>query len=83
MDFLVTYRTSLIILVTCIGLCLGCKQRSTVPLGTRAFSDSVLVPREPLFESGRLDEALHYVDSAFHSLSNPTVYNFLGYYNTR
>jgi two-component system sensor histidine kinase VicK len=83
MNLLVTARTSFYILVAAIGLFLGCKQRSNIPLGTRAFSDSVLVPREPLFESGRLTEALHYVDSAFHSLSNPTVYNYLGYYNTQ
>jgi two-component system sensor histidine kinase VicK len=82
MNSLVAARTSYTILLICLWCFPGCKQRSEIPLGTRAFSDSVLVPRAPLFESGRLSEALHYVDSAFHSLSNPTVYNYLGYYNT-
>jgi signal transduction histidine kinase len=76
-------RFGTIILLTTLCCVLGCRQEKNIPLGTRAFSDSVLVPREPLFESGRFAEALHYVDSAFHSLRNPTVYNYIGYYSTQ
>jgi two-component system sensor histidine kinase VicK len=60
----------------------SCRNNGSLPVGTQAGADSVLQPRHNEFESGRYIEALHYVDSAFHSRVEHTVYEYLSYYAT-
>jgi two-component system sensor histidine kinase VicK len=72
-----------VLMAFCACFWIACdSSRHPLPVGTRAGSDSAITPKQPFFESGRLIEARNYVDSAFHSLPGPTVYNYIGYYGT-
>jgi putative cofactor-binding repeat protein len=51
-------------------------------IGSRAASDSLLAPKTPMFESGQLSKARHWVDSIFYRLENPTVFDYLSHYGT-
>jgi hypothetical protein len=53
-----------------------------LPIGSRRNSDSILTPKAPLFESGRLAEAQRYVDSAFNRQQSHTVYDYIARYGT-
>ncbi|MBV9988287.1 MAG: hypothetical protein JO301_11440 [Chitinophagaceae bacterium] len=79
------YRPSFLLLCSfcCALLLTGCGESGhSLPLGSHRASDSILTPKTPLFESGRLAEAQHYVDSAFASRSSHTVYDYVLRYNT-
>jgi two-component system sensor histidine kinase VicK len=54
----------------------------TLPIGSRRNSDSILTPKAPLFESGRLAEAQRYVDSAFNRQQSHTIYDYITRYGT-
>jgi signal transduction histidine kinase len=60
---------------------LACNQ-PRLPIGSKAAADSLLQPKGNLYESGRLTEALEFVDSAFHSRIEHTVQEWLAYYGT-
>ncbi|MDB5210869.1 MAG: sensor histidine kinase, partial [Sediminibacterium sp.] len=81
-------RTRICYITTVVCVCItcwcitGCNNQGSLPIGTRAAADSLLQPKGNEFESGRLTEALHFVDSAFHSREKHTVYEWLGYYGT-
>lgn len=66
--------------ITC-WVMVSCSGHGNLPVGTRAEADSFLQPRGTEYESGQLTEALHFVDSAFHSRKEHTVYEWVRYYD--
>lgn len=68
----------------CVALVLTqCRQQQhSLPIGSRAASDSILSPKTPMFESGQLSRARRWVDSLFYRLENPTVFDYLSHYET-
>jgi two-component system sensor histidine kinase VicK len=60
----------------------GCSNRGNLPIGSRQQADSVIQPHNNEYESGMHDKALRYVDSAFKSRTDHTVYEYVSYYGT-
>lgn len=78
----ISHKTWVVLICTlCYGLT-GCSNRGNLPIGSRQQADSVLQPHNNEYESGRLDQALQHVDSAFKSRTDHTVYEYISYYGT-
>jgi two-component system sensor histidine kinase VicK len=71
-----------VMLCTLCAALMGCGNDGNLPIGTREQADSVLQPHNNEYESGKQEEALLYVDSAFSSRADHTVYEYISYYGT-
>lgn len=72
------YFSCLSLIFICVT---ACRNRGNLPLGNETDAKNYLQVPGTLFESGHLKEALHYVDSAFNTRSQHTVYEYVTYYD--